>query len=96
MLKAVARREVDMVATWSVDRLGRLLTDLLDLLRELHAKGVDLFFASAGARYVDATRPGDVSDDGGIGRVRTGDDPGTRARRARSRERTRHEPAVDG
>jgi DNA invertase Pin-like site-specific DNA recombinase len=43
MLKAVARREVDMVAAWSVDRLGRSLTDLLDLLRELHAKGVDLF-----------------------------------------------------
>ena len=40
MLKAVARREVDMVAAWSVDRLGRSLTDLLDLLRELHAKGV--------------------------------------------------------
>jgi DNA invertase Pin-like site-specific DNA recombinase len=43
MMKAVARREVDMVAAWSVDRLGRSLIDLLDLLRELHAKGVDLF-----------------------------------------------------
>src|SRR6202167_1802523 len=43
MLNAVARREIDMVAAWSVDRLGRSLTDLLDLLRDLHAKGVDLF-----------------------------------------------------
>jgi hypothetical protein len=43
LLKSVARREVDMVAAWSVDRLGRSLTDLLDFLRELHAKGVDLF-----------------------------------------------------
>jgi DNA invertase Pin-like site-specific DNA recombinase len=28
LLKAVARREVDMVAAWSVDRLGRSLTDV--------------------------------------------------------------------
>jgi DNA invertase Pin-like site-specific DNA recombinase len=41
LLKAVARREVDMVAAWSVDRLGRSLSDLLDFLRELHAKGVE-------------------------------------------------------
>src|SRR5438552_3405510 len=39
MMKAVARRELDMVAAWSVDRLGRSLTDLLALLTELHAKG---------------------------------------------------------
>src|SRR5262245_51366655 len=43
LLKGVARREFDMVAAWSVDRLGRSLTDLLELLQELHAKGVDLF-----------------------------------------------------
>jgi DNA invertase Pin-like site-specific DNA recombinase len=48
MLKAVARREVDMVAAWSVDRLGRSLIDLLVLLRELHAKGVDLFLHQQG------------------------------------------------
>ena len=46
--KCVARREVDMVAAWSVDRLGRSLTDLLDFLRELHAKGVDLFLHRQG------------------------------------------------
>ena len=48
MMKAVARREVDMVAAWSVDRLGRSLIDLLDFLRELHAKGVDLFLHQQG------------------------------------------------
>lgn len=48
LLKAVARREIDMVAAWSVDRLGRSLTDLLDVLRELHAKGVDLFLHQQG------------------------------------------------
>ena len=48
MMKVVARREVDMVAAWSVDRLGRSLIDLLDLPRELHAKGVDLFLHQQG------------------------------------------------
>src|SRR3954465_10060888 len=47
-LKAVARREFDMVAAWSVDRLGRSLMDLLGLLKELHAKGVDLFLHQQG------------------------------------------------
>lgn len=48
MMKAVARRDVDMVAAWSVDRLGRSLPDLLDVLSELHAKGVDLFLYQQG------------------------------------------------
>jgi DNA invertase Pin-like site-specific DNA recombinase len=48
MLKAVARREFDMVAAWSVDRLGRSLIDLLKLLMDLHAKGVDLFLHQQG------------------------------------------------
>src|ERR1700729_2761062 len=48
LLKAVARRDVDMVAAWSVDRLGRSLIDMLDFLRELHAKGVDLFLHQQG------------------------------------------------
>jgi DNA invertase Pin-like site-specific DNA recombinase len=38
LLHAVARREMDMVAAWAVDRLGRSLIDLLGLLGELHAK----------------------------------------------------------
>src|ERR1700741_2799989 len=48
LLKAVARREIDMVAAWSVDRLGRSLRDLLDVLSELHAKGVDLYLHQQG------------------------------------------------
>jgi DNA invertase Pin-like site-specific DNA recombinase len=32
-----------MVATWSVDRLGRSLTDLLNILQGLQEKGVGLF-----------------------------------------------------
>jgi DNA invertase Pin-like site-specific DNA recombinase len=48
MMKAVSRREVEVVAAWSVDRLRRSLIDLLDFLRELHAKGVDLFLHQQG------------------------------------------------
>lgn len=43
LLKGVARREFDMVAAWSVDRLGRSLTDLLGMLLDLQAKRVDLY-----------------------------------------------------
>src|ERR1700724_552316 len=48
MLKAVNAREFDMVAAWSVDRLGRSLTDLLSILQNLHDKGVDLFLHQQG------------------------------------------------
>jgi DNA invertase Pin-like site-specific DNA recombinase len=48
VLRAVARREVDMIAAWSVDRIGRSLQDLLGFLGELHAKGVDLYLHQQG------------------------------------------------
>ena len=48
LLKAVARREFDMVAAWSVDRLGRSLKNLVEVLAELHAKGVDLYLHQQG------------------------------------------------
>lgn len=48
LLKAIARREVDMVAAWSVDRLGRSLRDLVSLLSDLQAKAVDLFLLQQG------------------------------------------------
>lgn len=43
LLKAVARREIDIVAAWSVDRLGRSLSDLVAFLGDLQARGTDLF-----------------------------------------------------
>jgi DNA invertase Pin-like site-specific DNA recombinase len=46
MMKAVNAKEFDMVASWSVDRLGRSLTDLLGILQALHEKGVGLFLPS--------------------------------------------------
>src|SRR5277367_1826961 len=48
MLKAVNAKEFDMVAAWSVDRLGRSLTDLLSILQGLQDKGVDLFLHQQG------------------------------------------------
>src|SRR5665811_1076438 len=48
MMKAVNARQFDMVAAWSVDRLGRSLTDLLAILQDLQEKGVDLFLHQQG------------------------------------------------
>jgi DNA invertase Pin-like site-specific DNA recombinase len=48
LLRAVARREVDMAAAWSVDRLGRSLPDLVAFLGEIEAKGVDLYLHQQG------------------------------------------------
>jgi len=48
LLKGVSRKEFDLVAAWSVDRLGRSLIDLVGLLQELHATGVDLYLHQQG------------------------------------------------
>ena len=52
--KAIARKEVDMVAAWSVDRLGRSLQDLVAFLGELHGKDIDLNLHQQG---IDTTTP---------------------------------------
>ena len=70
MMKAVNAREFDLVAAWSVDRLGRSLTDLLATLQGLHEKGRRPLPSSAGAGHVDHCRQGDVSDAGSFRRVR--------------------------
>jgi DNA invertase Pin-like site-specific DNA recombinase len=48
LLKGVARKEFDVVAAWSVDRLGRSLQDLIATMNELKAKGVDLYLHKQG------------------------------------------------
>ena len=53
-MKAVSRREIEMVMAWSVDRLGRSLQGLLDVLTELRAKKVDLYLHVQG---VDTSTP---------------------------------------
>ncbi len=48
MLKAVVRREVDVVAAWSVDRLGRSLQELVGILGKLREREVDLYLHQQG------------------------------------------------
>lgn len=43
LLRGVTRRDYDVVAAWSVCRLGRSLPDLVGLMDELQARGVDLY-----------------------------------------------------
>ena len=43
LCKGIIRREFDMVAAWSVCRLGRSLQHLVSLLGDLDARGVDLY-----------------------------------------------------
>jgi len=55
LCKAAARREVDVVMAWSVDRLGRSLQHLVSFLGDLRAQGVDLYLHQQG---IDTTTPG--------------------------------------
>jgi DNA invertase Pin-like site-specific DNA recombinase len=43
MLQGATRREFDVIAAWSVDRLGRSLQQLAAFLGEVRAAGVDLY-----------------------------------------------------
>jgi DNA invertase Pin-like site-specific DNA recombinase len=54
MMKAACHREFDMVAAWSVDRLGRSLQHLVTLFGELQALGVDLYLHQ---QHVDSSTP---------------------------------------
>jgi DNA invertase Pin-like site-specific DNA recombinase len=54
LCRAIARRDVDVVAAWSVDRLGRSLQDLIAFLGEVHAKGLDLYLHVQG---IDTSTP---------------------------------------
>jgi DNA invertase Pin-like site-specific DNA recombinase len=52
--KEIIRGKFDVVAAWSVDRLGRSLQDLVGFLGELHGAGVDLYLDRQG---VDTSTP---------------------------------------
>jgi DNA invertase Pin-like site-specific DNA recombinase len=54
LLRGIARREYDIVAAWSVCRLGRSLPDLIAFLGDLNAKAVDLYLHQQG---LDTTTP---------------------------------------
>ena len=55
MLTAATKREVDVIAAWSVDRLGRSLQHLVAFLDEIHGKRVDLYLHQQG---IDTTTAG--------------------------------------
>ncbi len=54
MLKDATQRRFNLVAAWSVDRLGRSLHDLIDFLKVLNAVGCDLYLH---AQALDTTTP---------------------------------------
>lgn len=54
LMKGIARHEFDLVAAWSVDRLGRSLQDLISFLKELHSQGIDLYLHQQG---INTTTP---------------------------------------
>lgn len=43
MLKDATRRQFDMIASWSVDRLGRSLQGLLSFMTDIQAVGIDIY-----------------------------------------------------
>ena len=54
MCNDAARREFDVIMSWSVDRLGRSLQDLVGFLGDIHASGVDLYLHQ---QALDTTTP---------------------------------------
>jgi DNA invertase Pin-like site-specific DNA recombinase len=48
LCRAIARHEFDIVAAWSVDRLGRSLQDLVAFLGEVHVAGIGLYLDRQG------------------------------------------------
>jgi DNA invertase Pin-like site-specific DNA recombinase len=43
LFKMTQRKEVDVVMSWSIDRLGRSIQDLVGFMNEVQAAGVDLY-----------------------------------------------------
>ena len=48
LLKGATRKDFDVIASWSVDRLGRSLQHLVEFLGEIQASGVDLYLHQQG------------------------------------------------
>ena len=54
LMKKVVQREIDIVAAWSVCRLGRSLTDLVNFLNQLYSRKIDLYLHKQG---IDTSTP---------------------------------------
>ena len=60
LLKGVARREFDIIAAWSVDRLGRSLQQLVEFLGEIHGRRVDLYLHQQGVDTTNLVHAADI------------------------------------
>ena len=54
LLKAAVRREFDMIAVWSSDRLGRSMSHLIEVLETIKGTGVGLYIDT---QALDTTTP---------------------------------------
>lgn len=48
LMKMVTKKEIDLIACWSVDRLGRSLQHLVSFLGEINDRSVDLYLHTQG------------------------------------------------
>jgi DNA invertase Pin-like site-specific DNA recombinase len=48
LMKMVTKKEIDLIACWSVDRLGRSLQHLVAFLAEINDRNVDLYLHTQG------------------------------------------------
>ena len=91
MLKAAVRRDFDMLAVWSSDRLGRSLQHLIEVLQTICETGIGLYIHT---QALDTTTPAGRAMFGMLavfGEFDAGDDRGSRQCRACARAPERHQ-----
>ena len=53
--KAATRREFDLIMVWSIDRLGKSLQQLVEILTAIHAEDIDLYIHKQGIDTTTST-----------------------------------------
>ena len=53
MMKDATHRKFDMVMCWSIDRLGRSISHLIEIMNELNGLKIDMFFSQ---QSIDTTQ----------------------------------------
>ena len=54
LMKSATQRKFDIIMCWSIDRLGRSLQNLVEILNEMQSMKIDMFFLQQG---MDTTTP---------------------------------------
>jgi DNA invertase Pin-like site-specific DNA recombinase len=54
LMKSATQRKFDLIMCWSIDRLGRSLQNLVEILNEMQSMRIDMFFLQQG---MDTTTP---------------------------------------